>query len=56
VNWRDAAGVEHKKVLGRVWSGAGRPHEGYLERQLTHTGDPTAARFTGGAVPSQWLT
>ena len=26
-----------------------------LERQLTQTGDPTAARFTGGAPPSDWL-
>ncbi len=33
VKWRDAAGVEHKKVLGRVWSGAGRPREGYLTKQ-----------------------
>jgi hypothetical protein len=27
-----------------------------LERQLTRTSDPTAARFTGGPPPSQWLT
>lgn len=27
-----------------------------LERQLTQTGDPTAARFAGGAPPSEWLT
>jgi hypothetical protein len=27
-----------------------------LERQLTHTSDPTAARFTSGPPPSQWLT
>ena len=26
-----------------------------LDRQLTHTGDPTAARFTGGPPPSEWL-
>jgi hypothetical protein len=27
-----------------------------LERQLTQAGDPTAARFTGGPPPSDWLT
>jgi hypothetical protein len=27
-----------------------------LERQLTQTGDPTAARFTGGPPPSEWVT
>jgi len=26
-----------------------------LERQLTQTGDPTAARFSGGPPPSEWL-
>lgn len=26
-----------------------------LERQLTHTSDPTAARFTSGPPPSQWV-
>jgi hypothetical protein len=26
-----------------------------LERQLTQAGDPTAARFTGGAPPSEWV-
>ena len=26
-----------------------------LERQLTHTSDPTAARFTGGPPPSEWV-
>jgi hypothetical protein len=26
-----------------------------LDRQLTHTGDPTAARFTGGPPPSEWV-
>ena len=33
VKWRDAAGVEHKRVLGRVWSATGRPREGYLTKQ-----------------------
>lgn len=27
-----------------------------LERRLTQTSDPTAARFTGGPPPSDWLT
>ncbi len=27
-----------------------------LDRQLTQTGDPTAARFSGGPPPSEWLT
>jgi len=27
-----------------------------LERQLTHTRDPTAARFAGGPPPSEWVT
>jgi hypothetical protein len=27
-----------------------------LERQLTQAGDPTAARFTGGPPPSEWVT
>ena len=27
-----------------------------LERQLTHAGDPTAARFAGGPPPSEWVT
>jgi hypothetical protein len=27
-----------------------------LDRQLTQTGDPTAARFSGGPPPSDWLT
>jgi hypothetical protein len=26
-----------------------------LERQLTHASDPTAARFTGGPPPSEWV-
>jgi hypothetical protein len=26
-----------------------------LERQLTHTSDPTAARFTGGPPPPDWI-
>jgi hypothetical protein len=26
-----------------------------LDRQLTQTGDPTAARFSGGPPPSEWL-
>ncbi len=26
-----------------------------LERQLTQTGDPTAARFAGGPPPSEWV-
>jgi hypothetical protein len=26
-----------------------------LERQLTHSSDPTAARFTGGPPPSEWV-
>jgi len=30
--WRDAAGVEHKRVLGRVWTAKGRPREGYLTK------------------------
>ena len=30
--WRDAAGVEHKKVLGRVWTGKGQAREGYLTK------------------------
>jgi integrase len=32
-HWRDAAGRQHKRVLGRVWSGRGRPAEGYLTKQ-----------------------
>jgi integrase len=32
VKWRDAAGVEHKKVLGRVHTGRGQPRPGYLTR------------------------
>ncbi|HEX3617743.1 MAG TPA: hypothetical protein VHU61_14480, partial [Solirubrobacteraceae bacterium] len=31
--WRDAAGIEHLRVLGRVWAGKGRPVEGYLTKQ-----------------------
>jgi integrase len=31
--WRDAAGVEHLRVLGRVWTGKGRPRDGYLTKQ-----------------------
>jgi integrase len=31
--WRDAAGVEHLRVLGRVWTAKGRPREGYLTKQ-----------------------
>ncbi len=27
-----------------------------LERQLTHTSDPTSARFAGGPPPSDWIT
>jgi hypothetical protein len=27
-----------------------------LERQLTHAGEPTAARFAGGPPPSEWVT
>jgi Phage integrase SAM-like domain len=32
VKWRDAAGVKHKKVLGRVWTGKRRPPAGYLTK------------------------
>jgi len=31
--WRDAAGVEHLNVLGRVWTRKGPPAEGYLTKQ-----------------------
>jgi hypothetical protein len=27
-----------------------------LERQLTQNSDPTAARFTSGPPPSEWIT
>lgn len=27
--WRDAAGVQHEKVLGKVWTGRGRPAAGH---------------------------
>jgi integrase len=30
--WRDAAGVEHKRVLGQVWKGSGRPRPGSLTK------------------------
>jgi integrase len=33
VKWRDAAGVEHKRMIGRVWNGSGRPRAGYLAKQ-----------------------
>jgi integrase len=33
VKWRDAAGVEHKRMIGRVWTGSGRPRAGYLAKQ-----------------------
>jgi integrase len=36
VKWRDAAGVEHKRIIGRVWSGSGRPRPGYLAKQQAH--------------------
>jgi integrase len=32
-HWRDGAGVQHEKVLGKVWSRRGRPAEGYLTKQ-----------------------
>jgi integrase len=32
-HWRDAAGRQHEKVLGRVWTRRGRPAEGYLTKQ-----------------------
>jgi hypothetical protein len=32
VKWRDAAGVEHLKVLGHVDGGRGRPRPGYLTK------------------------
>src|SRR5271166_5611341 len=32
--WRDAAGVEHKRVLGKVWKGSGRPRPGFLTKQM----------------------
>lgn len=31
--WRDAAGIQHEKVLGKVWAGRGRPAAGYLTKQ-----------------------
>ncbi len=31
--WRDAAGVQHERVLGRVWTGRGRPAAGHLTKQ-----------------------
>ena len=34
--WRDAAGVEHLRVLGRVWTDKGRPREGYLTKSEAH--------------------
>lgn len=32
-HWRDASGVQHEKVLGKVWKRRGRPAEGYLTKQ-----------------------
>ena len=32
-HWRDASGHQHKRVLGRVWSGRGRPERGFLTKQ-----------------------
>ena len=32
-HWRDAAGVQHKRVLGRIWTGGGRPPEEHLTRK-----------------------
>ncbi len=32
-HWRDASGHQHKRVLGRVWTGRGRPECGFLTKQ-----------------------
>jgi len=32
-HWRDAAGRQHKRVLGKAWTHRGRPAEGYLTKQ-----------------------
>ena len=32
-HWRDAAGQQHKRVLGRAWTRRGRPAAGYLTKQ-----------------------
>jgi integrase len=32
-HWRDAAGRQHKKVLGKAWTRRGRPAAGYLTKQ-----------------------
>lgn len=32
-HWRDAAGLQHKRVLGKVWSAGGRPADGHLTRK-----------------------
>lgn len=32
-HWRDAAGQQHKKMLGKAWTRRGRPAAGYLTKQ-----------------------
>jgi len=32
-HWRDASGRQHKRVLGTVWGGRGRPGRGALTKQ-----------------------
>lgn len=33
-HWRDAAGDQHERVLGRVWVGRGRPVQGHLTKSM----------------------
>jgi integrase len=54
--WRDGAG-QHKRVLGKAWSGKGRPAEGYFTKRLAQQAlDEILADARRGALASQTRT
>ena len=50
VKWRDAAG-QHQRVLGKVWTGRGKPAAGYLtKRTAQHALDEILADARRGQL------
>jgi integrase len=55
--WRDAAG-QHKRVLGKAWTGKGRPPEGYFTKRLAQQAldEILADARRGSVVPARVRT
>src|SRR3954468_16310274 len=55
--WRDEAG-QHKRVLGKAWTGKGRPSEGYFTKRLAQQAldEILADARRGAVVPAKGRT